>query len=76
MSRDVARSRPRFHLTSMAGKPSMAHSVSMTSSPDMDRVRQWTLFHPTDCMVAFLASEHATGITGQNYTVDGGLTMN
>ena len=27
-------------------------------------------------MVAFLASERATGITGQNYTVDGGLTMN
>ncbi|TSB47964.1 3-oxoacyl-ACP reductase [Alkalicoccobacillus porphyridii] len=27
-------------------------------------------------MVAYLASEHATGITGQNFTVDGGLTMN
>lgn len=27
-------------------------------------------------MVAFLASENATGITGQNITVDGGLTMN
>ncbi|MCM2677941.1 3-oxoacyl-ACP reductase [Alkalicoccobacillus plakortidis] len=27
-------------------------------------------------MVAYLSSEHATGITGQNFTVDGGLTMN
>ncbi|MEK4563385.1 3-oxoacyl-ACP reductase [Alkalihalobacillus sp. FSL R5-0424] len=27
-------------------------------------------------MVAYLASEHATGMTGQNITVDGGLTMN
>src|SRR5690625_2799104 len=27
-------------------------------------------------MVAFLASEEADGITGQNITVDGGLTMN
>lgn len=27
-------------------------------------------------MVAFLASENADGITGQNITVDGGLTMN
>lgn len=27
-------------------------------------------------MVAFLASENANGITGQNITVDGGLTMN
>ncbi|WP_436859049.1 3-oxoacyl-ACP reductase [Mammaliicoccus sciuri] len=27
-------------------------------------------------MVSFLASDKARGITGQNYTVDGGLTMN
>ena len=27
-------------------------------------------------MVAYLASEQANGITGQNFTVDGGLTMN
>ncbi|KIL53464.1 3-ketoacyl-ACP reductase [Jeotgalibacillus alimentarius] len=27
-------------------------------------------------MVAYLASENADGITGQNFTVDGGLTMN
>lgn len=27
-------------------------------------------------MVAYLASEHAKGVTGQNITVDGGLTMN
>ncbi|AJD89570.1 3-ketoacyl-ACP reductase [Jeotgalibacillus malaysiensis] len=27
-------------------------------------------------MVAYLASENAAGITGQNFTVDGGLTMN
>ncbi|MCU5746309.1 3-oxoacyl-ACP reductase [Staphylococcus sp. SQ8-PEA] len=27
-------------------------------------------------MVVHLASEHATGLTGQNITVDGGLTMN
>ncbi|WP_204254763.1 SDR family oxidoreductase, partial [Staphylococcus sp. GDB8P25P] len=27
-------------------------------------------------MVSFLASDKANGITGQNYTVDGGLTMN
>ncbi len=27
-------------------------------------------------MVAFLASEKADGITGQNFTIDGGLTMN
>ncbi|MBD8071074.1 3-oxoacyl-ACP reductase [Bacillus sp. PS06] len=27
-------------------------------------------------MVAYLSSEHANGITGQNFTVDGGLTMN
>lgn len=27
-------------------------------------------------MVAFLASEQADGITGQNFTIDGGLTMN
>ncbi|AVR00337.1 3-oxoacyl-ACP reductase [Oceanobacillus iheyensis] len=27
-------------------------------------------------MVAYLASENANGITGQNFTVDGGLTMN
>ena len=27
-------------------------------------------------MVAYLCSEKAHGITGQNFTVDGGLTMN
>lgn len=27
-------------------------------------------------MVAYLASENADGITGQNFTIDGGLTMN
>jgi len=27
-------------------------------------------------MIAFLASKPAFGITGQNVTVDGGLTMN
>lgn len=27
-------------------------------------------------MVAYLASENASGLTGQNITVDGGLTMN
>lgn len=27
-------------------------------------------------MVAYLASENANGITGQNFTIDGGLTMN
>lgn len=27
-------------------------------------------------MVAYLSSEHASGMTGQNITVDGGLTMN
>lgn len=27
-------------------------------------------------MVAYISSEHATGLTGQNFTVDGGLTMN
>ena len=53
-----------------------------TSDAVFDLIKQTTPLNsvtsPQDVahMVAFLASEHATGITGQNYTVDGGLTMN
>lgn len=53
-----------------------------TSDEVFDLIKQTTplksVTSPQDVahMVAFLASEHATGITGQNYTVDGGLTMN
>ncbi|MBF7016066.1 3-oxoacyl-ACP reductase [Staphylococcus durrellii] len=39
-------------------------------------LRQVTTPQDVANMVAFLASENARGITGQNYTVDGGLTMN
>jgi 3-oxoacyl-[acyl-carrier protein] reductase len=39
-------------------------------------LRQVTTPEDVAHMVAFLASDHARGITGQNYTVDGGLTMN
>ena len=38
--------------------------------------RQVTTPQDVANMVAHLASEHATNITGQNITVDGGLTMN
>lgn len=39
-------------------------------------LRQVTTPQHVANMVAFLASDDARGITGQNYTVDGGLTMN
>lgn len=39
-------------------------------------LRQVTTPQDVANMVAFLASENARGITGQNYTVDAGLTMN
>ena len=39
-------------------------------------LRQVTTPEDVAHMVAFLASDNARGITGQNYTVDGGLTMN
>lgn len=39
-------------------------------------LRQVTTPQDVANMVAFLASENARVITGQNYTVDGGLTMN
>lgn len=39
-------------------------------------LRQVTTPQDVANMVAYLASDDARGITGQNYTVDGGLTMN
>lgn len=57
--------------------------ASSVTTPDVfDLIAQSTplkkVTTPQDVanMVSFLASDKATGITGQNYTVDGGLTMN
>ncbi|MGO3272813.1 MAG: 3-oxoacyl-ACP reductase [Staphylococcus equorum] len=53
-----------------------------TTSEVFDMIAQTTplkrVTSPQDIanMVAYLASEQANGITGQNFTVDGGLTMN
>ena len=53
-----------------------------TSDAVFDLIEQTTPLHkvttPQDVanMVAFLVSDQANGITGQNITVDGGLTMN
>lgn len=55
---------------------------SATTSEVFDLIAQTTPLRrvtaPQDVanMVAYLASEQASGITGQNITVDGGLTMN
>ncbi|MEK4562078.1 3-oxoacyl-ACP reductase [Staphylococcus sp. FSL K6-3157] len=53
-----------------------------TTSEVFDMIAQTTplkrVTSPQDIanMVAYLASEQANGITGQNFTIDGGLTMN
>src|SRR5699024_7989017 len=67
----------------VSGGSSPAPDASAVTTPEVfDLIAQSTPLRkvttPQDVanMVAYLSSEHASGMTGQNITVDGGLTMN